>query len=63
MLGEEQKIIDKHFLVEVLKIYHTRETKVDQVEMLNVGVALVNIANRFPDTYNTNERWVVMKMR
>jgi hypothetical protein len=26
MLGEEHKIFDKHFLVEVLKIYHTTQT-------------------------------------
>ncbi len=29
MLGEEQKIIDKHLLVEVLKICHIGEIKVD----------------------------------
>jgi hypothetical protein len=31
--------------------------------MLNAKVALADIANRIPDTYNTNERWVVKKMR
>jgi hypothetical protein len=25
MLGEEEKVIDKHMLVKVLKIYHTKE--------------------------------------
>jgi hypothetical protein len=29
MMGEEQKIINKHLLVEDLKICHTRETKAD----------------------------------
>jgi hypothetical protein len=31
--------------------------------MLNARVALVDITNRVLDTYNTNERWVVKKMR
>jgi hypothetical protein len=61
-LGEEQRIINKHLLVEVSKIYQTRKTKTDQVEMLDAIVALANIANRVPDTYNTNEGWVVKKM-
>jgi hypothetical protein len=26
-------------------------------------VALTNIVNKVPDTYNTNERWVVKKMK
>jgi hypothetical protein len=54
MLGEEQKIINKHPLVEVSKICDTKETKANQVEMLDARVA---------DTYNTNERWVVKKMK
>jgi hypothetical protein len=29
MSKKEQKIIDKHLLAKVLKIYHARETKVD----------------------------------
>ncbi len=63
MLGEEQKIIDKHVLVEVFRIYHTKEPKANQVEMSNARIILVDIANIVPDTYNTNERWVVKKMR
>jgi hypothetical protein len=31
--------------------------------MFNVRVALANIANRILDIYNTNEGWVVKKMR
>jgi hypothetical protein len=50
-------------LVEVFKICHTWETKVNHVEMLNARVALANIADRVLDTYNTNERWVIRKMR
>jgi hypothetical protein len=31
--------------------------------MSDAKVALVNIANRIPDTYNTNERWVIKNIR
>ncbi len=31
--------------------------------MFNVRVALAKIPNRIHDTYNTNEWWVVKKMR
>jgi hypothetical protein len=31
--------------------------------MLDVRVALINIIDRVLDTYNTNEGWVVKKMR
>jgi hypothetical protein len=31
--------------------------------MLNVRIAVANMANRILDTYNTNERWVGKKMR
>ncbi len=61
MLGDEQRIIDKHVLAKVFKICHTKETKVDQVEMFNARVALANITNRVHDTYNPNERWVVKR--
>jgi hypothetical protein len=63
MLGEEQKIINKHLLVEVFKIYHTGEIKANQVEMLNDRVTLADIANKVLNIYNTNEGWVVKKMR
>jgi hypothetical protein len=56
MLGDEQRIIDKHVLAEVFKIYHTRETNVNQVEMTDVRVALTEIINTVCDIYNTNER-------
>ncbi len=50
-------------LVEVVKIFHTGETKADQAKMLDARVALANIADRVPYSYNTNEGWVVKKMR
>jgi hypothetical protein len=31
--------------------------------MFNAKVALAEIIHRIPDTYNTNEGWVVKKMR
>ncbi len=63
MLGEKQRVIDKHLLVEVFKIYHIGETKVDHVEMSNAKVELVNIVDKILDIYNTNEGWVIKKMR
>jgi hypothetical protein len=50
-------------LVEILKIYHRRKTKADHAEMSNAEVTLANIADRVLNTYNTNEGWVVRKMR
>jgi len=35
MLGEEQRTVDKHLLVEVFKISHIRETEVNQLKMSN----------------------------
>ncbi len=43
MLGDEQKIVDKHMLVEVSRIYHTGETNADQAKMFNARIALVEI--------------------
>ncbi len=63
MLGDEERIIDKHVLVEVFRICHTIETEEDQVEMSDVKVAMAYITNRVLDTYNTNEGWVVKKMK
>jgi hypothetical protein len=31
--------------------------------MLNAKITLIDIANKVPYTYNTNEGWVVKKMR
>jgi hypothetical protein len=31
--------------------------------MLDAKVVLANITNRVPNTYNTNEGWVVKKMK
>ncbi len=31
--------------------------------MSNAKVALTHIVDKVPDTYNTNEAWVVKKMR
>jgi hypothetical protein len=36
---------------------------VDRAEMSNARITLANIANRVLNTYNTNEGWVVKKMR
>jgi hypothetical protein len=63
MLGEEQRIIDKHVLVEVFRICHIGEIKANEIEMFDVRVALAKITHKFFDTYNTNEGWVVKKMR
>ncbi len=50
-------------LAKVFKICHTREIEVDQVKMSNARVALENITNRVLNIDNTNEGWVVKKMR
>ncbi len=50
-------------MAKVFRIFHTRKIEADQVEMSNAKVALANIANRVPNTYITNEGWVVEKMR
>jgi hypothetical protein len=50
MLEEEHRIINKHLLAKVFKIYHTRETEADQVEMLNAKMALANITDKLPNT-------------
>jgi hypothetical protein len=63
MMIEEQKIIDRHLLTKVLKIYCTSETKANRAEMSDARVAMVDIADRVLDTYNTNEGWVVKKMK
>ncbi len=62
-MAQEQKIINKHLLTEVLKIYHTCEVEVNQAKMLDARVALANIVDKVPNTYNTNEGWVVKKMK
>ncbi len=46
-------------MVKDLKNFHIGEIKVD---MFNAWITLADITNRVPDTYNTNERWVVKKM-
>jgi hypothetical protein len=56
---EEQNIIKRHLLVEVFKKFHTRETKVNQVYMSDAIVTLADIADRVPNTYNTDKGWVV----
>jgi len=63
LFGEEHRIVNKHLLAKVFKICHTRETKANHVKMFNAKVALVDIANRVPNTYNTNEGWVFKKMK
>ncbi len=63
LMAKEQRIRNKHFLAKVFKFCHTCETKVDKVEMSDVRVALVDIVNKILHTYNTNEGWVVKKMK
>jgi hypothetical protein len=63
MLGDKQKILGKHVLVEVLKNFHTRETEIDQAKISNAIARLAYTSNRVPNIYNTNEGWVVKKMR
>jgi hypothetical protein len=63
MMGEEQIIINRHLLAEVFKIFYTRKIEANQAEMSNARITLANIVDRVPDTYNTNEGWVVKKMR
>jgi hypothetical protein len=63
MLGDEQRIIDKHVLVKVLKICHIGKTEIDQAELSNARVTLVEIVDGVLDIYNTFERWVLKKMR
>ncbi len=62
LMVEELKIINKHLLAEVFKIFHKGKAKVDWVKMSDAIVTLVIIADRVLNTYNTNERWVVKKM-
>jgi hypothetical protein len=50
-------------LAEVFRICHTREIEVDHVEMFDVGITLVEIVDKVPNIYNTNEGWVVKKMK
>jgi hypothetical protein len=46
-------------LVEGLKIFHTKETKVDQAKMSDARITLSDIVDRVPYIYNTNEGWVI----
>ncbi len=62
-MAEEQKIINRRLLAKVLKIYHTSETKTNQAKISDAKVALTNIVDKVPDRYNTNEGWVVKKMK
>jgi hypothetical protein len=50
-------------LVEVLKICHIGEIKVDYTKMSNCRIALVDITNKVPNSYNINEGWIVKKMK
>jgi hypothetical protein len=63
MMEEEQIIVDKHFLTEDFKIFHIGEKEADQAEMSNAKEALVDIVHRVPYIYNTNEGWVLKKMK
>ncbi len=50
-------------MVEVLKICHIGEIKVDYTKMSNCRIALVDITNKVPNSYNINEGWIVKKMK
>ncbi len=63
MMGEEQRIIDKHLLAKIFKICHTIKRKANRAEMSDARVALTNIVDKVLDIYNTNEGWVVNNMR
>ncbi len=63
MLGEEQRIINKHMLAKVLKICHTRKIEANHAKMSDAKVVLTDITDKVPNTYNTNEGWVVKKMK
>jgi hypothetical protein len=63
MFGEKQKVINKHMLVEVFFNFHIGETKANWAKISNAIVALVEIIDKVPNIYNTNEGWVVKNMR
>jgi hypothetical protein len=50
-------------LVEVLNFFHIGEKKAKKAKMSNVIITLVDIVHKVPYTCNTNERWVVKKMK
>jgi hypothetical protein len=50
-------------LVEVCKFCHRKEPKANQAEIFNVRITFANIIDKVPNTYNTNEGWVVKKMK
>ncbi len=62
-MTEEQRIINRHILVEVLKFCHIGEIEVDYTKMSNGRVALANITDKVPNSYNINEGWIVKKMK
>jgi hypothetical protein len=49
-------------VAQVFRIYHIRKIEADQAKMFNARIKLVEIVDRIPYTYNTNEGWVVKKM-
>ncbi len=63
MVGEKQRIIDKHLLAKIFKIYHTRKRRANRAEISDARVTFTNIVDKVLDIYNTNERWVVKNMR
>ncbi len=63
MMGEEQRIIDRHLLAKILKIYHTRKRKTNWAKMSDARITLTNMVDKVLDIYNTNEGWVVKNTR
>jgi hypothetical protein len=50
-------------LAKILKIYHARKRKANRAEISDARIAFTNIVDKVLDIYNTNEGWVVKKMR
>ncbi len=44
MMAEEQKIMNRHMLLEVVNFFHIGEIKANQTKMLDVRITLVDIA-------------------
>ncbi len=63
MMTKEERIMKRHILAKVLKFCHIDEIEVDYAKMSNAKVAFVDISNKVPNSYNTNEGWVVKKMK
>ncbi len=50
-------------MAKILRICHRKKRKVNQAKMSDARVALTDTVDKVLDIYNTNEGWVVKKMR